>query len=78
MKTFDKWIDELAKPATVMVRMLTEDADAERGEFNSQYDGGNCSCHISPPCGSCTHPGNPMNQDEDETAWRMVPEDQVP
>lgn len=77
MKKFDQWVEDLAKPVPQMVRVLTDEAQAERDEFDSEYDGGNCSCHISPPCGSCTHPGNPMNQDEDDSAWRLVPEDQA-
>lgn len=48
---------------------LTKEAQAERDDFELSYQGGNCSCHISPPCGSCTHPGNPKNQAEDESAW---------
>lgn len=52
------------------MKRLTPEAQAERDEFESAYGhGGNCSCHLSPPCGSCTHPGNPHNQAEDETAW---------
>lgn len=49
---------------------LTPEAEEDRAEFNDVYGiGGNCSCHISPPCGSCTHPGNPRNQDEDPSCW---------
>ena len=49
---------------------LTQDAQIERDEFEVLYgEGGNCSCFRCPPCSSCTHPGNPMNQEEDETAW---------
>lgn len=48
---------------------LTDEAQDELDDFNSEYGGGNCACHISAPCGSCTHPGNPHNQAEDETAW---------
>lgn len=51
-------------------RVLTPEAEAEREDFEAKYGMlGNCSCHISPPCGSCMHPGNPRNQEEDETAW---------
>lgn len=57
-----------------MSRVLTPEAQAERDDFDRAYDGGNCSCHISPPCGSCTHPGNPRNQEEDDTAWTYVVE----
>ena len=52
---------------------LTPEAQADRDEFERLYDGGNCSCHLSPPCGSCVHPGNPRNQEEDDTAWRSQP-----
>lgn len=51
-----------------MGRVLTPEAEGERAQFHaSGYP--NCSCHISPPCGSCTHPGNPLNQDEDDSCW---------
>jgi hypothetical protein len=54
-----------------MSRILTPEAEAERVQFHA--DGyPNCSCHISPPCGSCTHPGNPLNQDEDDSCWIEV------
>lgn len=53
-----------------MNRRLTEEALAERDDFEFEFGrDGNCSCHISPPCGSCLHPGNPLNQNEDETCW---------
>lgn len=55
-----------------MERELTEDAQADRADFRSYYGDGNCSCHLRPPCGSCTHPGNPMNQDEDDSCWIEV------
>lgn len=51
-------------------RQLTAEAEAERDDFEREHGySGNCSCHIAPPCGSCTHPGNPRNQAEDESAW---------
>lgn len=51
-------------------KRLTREAQAERDDFVSCYGSdGNCSCHLHPPCGSCVHPGNPLNQAEDETAW---------
>lgn len=46
---------------------LTKEAEDAREEF-IHYDMG-CSCHISPPCSGCTHPGNPANQDEDDSCW---------
>lgn len=38
-------------------------AEQDRADFVQAYGDGNCSCHIAPPCGSCTHPGNPANQE---------------
>lgn len=58
--------------AKAVERELTPEAEVERAEFEREYAGGNCSCHISPPCGSCTHPGNPANQAEDESCWVEV------
>lgn len=55
-------------------RRLTDEAQAERDQFESTYGrGGNCSCHISPPCSSCLHPGNPANQEEDDSCWTTEP-----
>jgi hypothetical protein len=52
---------------------LTPAAQEERATFESKFgDRGNCSCHLSPPCGSCIHPGNPLNQDEDDSAWEPI------
>jgi hypothetical protein len=51
-------------------RELTTEAQADRDKFERTYDGGNCSCHLSAPCGSCVHPGNPRNQAEDESCWK--------
>jgi hypothetical protein len=50
------------------VRRLTEAAQADRDAFERLGDRLGCSCHISPPCTVCTHPGNPLNQ-EDEEFW---------
>lgn len=56
-----------------MTRHLTAEAEADRAAFHDYYGyGGNCSCHLNPPCSSCTHPGNPDNQDEDESCWVEV------
>lgn len=48
---------------------LTADALADRQAFRDYYGEGNCSCHMSAPCGSCTHEGNPHNQDEAADLW---------
>jgi hypothetical protein len=54
-------------------RQLTSEAEAERCEFEREYSSRGCTCFISPPCNFCLHPGNPLNQEEDDTAWE--PED---
>lgn len=59
------------KPPKMVRLRLTEEAEAESEDFYRVYDGGNCSCHISPPCSSCMHPGNPLNLQEDDSAWVM-------
>jgi len=38
-------------------------------QWDEKYQGGNCSCHINPPCGCCTDEGNPANLEEDDEAW---------
>lgn len=53
-------------------RVLTPEAQAERDQFDLEVADRGCTCFISPPCGYCTHPGNPRNQEEDETAWMTV------
>lgn len=52
-----------------MSRVLTADAEADRDSFMDNFGDGGCTCFISPPCGYCTHPGNPRNQEEDESCW---------
>ncbi|MNZ18475.1 hypothetical protein D3C78_354880 [compost metagenome] len=55
---------------------LTEQAQDERDDFEAGYGSPrNCSCFQSAPCGCCTHPGNPHNQDEDDEAWEPDEED---
>lgn len=61
-----------------MPKVLSTQAQDDRDEYEALARHTSCSCHISPPCGLCTHPGNPMNQAEDEEAWVEVPEEQAP
>lgn len=62
-------------PAAPAERVLTPEAQAERDDFVATYGhDGNCSCHLSAPCGSCMHPGNPLNQAEDESCWMTIGE----
>lgn len=54
------------------MRILTEEAQADRDEFDNYATNYCCSCHINPPCHYCTHPGNPLNQEDDESCWKQV------
>lgn len=50
-----------------MTRRLTAEAQADRDDFKHHVrEFGGCACFISAPCGHCTHPGNPHNQEEDD------------
>lgn len=51
---------------------LKDWAEGEAENFHDEYGDGNCSCYISPPCGSCVHPGNPANLEETDDAWKLV------
>lgn len=75
MKPFDQWVDDLAATAEPkrLVRRLTADAEHDRAEYESEHRG--CHCFMGcAPCGDCTHPGNPRNQEEDPDAWEEVEE----
>jgi len=51
-------------------RRLIESAQRDREEFDDYYHlSGGCSCHICPPCSFCTHPGNPLCQEECDECW---------
>lgn len=52
------------------VRVLAPWAESELADFERSYSG--CTCFISPPCGSCVHPGNPSNLEDTDDAWRYV------
>ena len=54
------------------MRVLTQHAENERFEFERHFNGEGCTCFIAPPCGWCTHPGNPINQAEDESCWMEI------
>lgn len=61
-----------APPAIPPRLRLTEAAQDDRDDFVRSFgDSGNCSCHLWPPCPSCTHPGHPLNQAEDPEAWEV-------
>lgn len=52
-----------------MSRELMPWAQDAAHDFLEEYGSGNCSCHISPPCGSCMHEGNPLNLENTPEAW---------
>ncbi|SAL19036.1 hypothetical protein AWB73_01123 [Caballeronia turbans] len=52
--------------AAIKERHLTDEAQAERDEFEGLYRNYSCSCFISAPCSTCTHPSNPLNQENDD------------
>lgn len=54
---------------------LTPAAQDDRDDFDASAAKCGCTCFISPPCGFCTHPGNPRNQDEDESCWQPEAEE---
>lgn len=41
-------------------------------EFKGLFADRGCTCFISPPCGHCTHEGNPANLDETPEAWQEI------
>jgi len=55
-------------------RRLTAAGEAAKSEWDRYYASSGCSCHISPPCSSCTHPGNPDNIEEIAEYWEIEPE----
>lgn len=50
-------------------RTLTPVARLEREDWTAVHGTGGCSCHLNAPCSSCTHPGNPEAQEQDDAAW---------
>lgn len=51
---------------------LTREAQKDRDDFDRYYwSGYGCTCHIFPPCSYCTHPGNPLCQEDDE-CWEKI------
>jgi len=51
------------------MKVLTEAAQEDRDDYERDLRTHSCTCHLSPPCHMCIHPGNPLNQDEDEACW---------
>lgn len=38
-------------------------------DWESYHERYGCSCHINPPCGSCTHEGHPLALEDNSEAW---------
>lgn len=57
--------------APKLVRLhLTDEAQAEEDAFTSDCKDRGCVCWTGcAPCSFCTHPGNPANLAEDDSAW---------
>ena len=49
--------------------VLTPEGELLEAQFKSIFRWGGCSCFISPSCGYCTHPGNPLNLEGDPEVW---------
>lgn len=54
-----------------MSRELMPWSEDEAADFERRYSCRGCTCFISPPCGYCTHPGNPRNLEETLDAWAL-------
>lgn len=53
-------------------RVLTSEAQDRRDDYEiARAEMGGCTCFRCPPCGVCTHEGNPLNQEEDESCWTV-------
>ncbi len=60
------------KPPRMVRLHLTEWAEAEADDFRRTQEDRGCVCFTGcAPCCWCTHPGNPLNLEEDEDAWVM-------
>jgi len=55
-----------------MQRVLNNLGEKLQQEFEADMSDSCCSCHLNPPCGYCTHPGNPDNLEETPEAWDYI------
>ena len=70
LEEIDALMDHLQVARGLVSTEIVAEAREARADFERRYaSGGGCSCHISPPCGYCTDPDNPANQDEDDSCW---------
>lgn len=56
------------------MRRLTKEGEELRKEYERHFASTGCSCHISPPCPACLHPGSPWNLEVSEDLWEEVEE----
>jgi hypothetical protein len=56
------------------MRVLNKLGQDLEDEFAAEMSDSCCSCHISPPCSYCIHPGNPANLEESDDCWDEVEE----
>jgi DNA repair protein RadD len=62
-----KWRKDLAAERAREERAAMTPAERDREDFESEFAGSGCNCwQVRAPCGYCTHPGNPINQEEHE------------
>lgn len=59
------------------MKIMKEWAEIANLQFEKEYGWGGCTCFQSPPCGYCTHGGNPLNLEEDEDAWCLTIDEMV-
>ena len=59
----------LPMPAAPVGRRLTAEGEALLAWFERDMADRGCTCFISPPCGFCTHEGNPINLEETDDVW---------
>jgi len=64
---------KLKRPEIETKLVLKEKYQELSDEFESHYEDMGCSCHINPPCGYCTHPGNPICLESEGDVWERVP-----
>lgn len=59
------------------MRVLKEEYQELLEEFEGYYGDTGCNCSVisMPPCGWCTHPGNPLCLDNTVEAWEDPPPD---
>lgn len=49
---------------------LTDEWQEIADDFEEHFEDRGCTCFLGkPPCGYCTHPGNPICLDETDEAW---------